>query len=772
MSNKLVHYSRQSGLKTLDPEFMGTGAPSEELKQGPVQTKQTSFYREGVEPESVVASGAKSKYTVNLGPEHKLYDIYEDPQGLVAQSVKQTGGINTDHIRGTLKNAGYHGFYTTHPNYKNQGVVNLLHPMPVSGEEEFGKAEELNKNYPISSKLKTRNKGYNAQDMGKPEWLPLEYIKDTEVHERGNPWFDDSHYLGTHEAIWVTHKPSDAKRYGSRVYEINLEGAKPVVHDGDGGYLYVRPKKEGALYPKNFSAESNPINVKKADLQKSPYGPKGAGLYSVTDNARRKMDRTSEDIGWGPNRAIHSTKPTASQQASVEAREYKQKSKKNPVKIYSPEEIKAFEQSRLAASEDLQKEFITIKSEEPLMKPYHSEAQRRWAHTAAGTKALGGKKAVKEWDTASRGLDLPEIMEKGLKGDWQKEGYKINHKGSLQGGDLEILAHDKAGNKVGYSQIDREPNGTIYNSWIHIGEDHRRKGIASGMLSYAENLTGRKLSQASLVEDTGFSPEGKALWTQPNRPFGKSDKLSQTLTRGSARSSLMMSQKDTIKSNLQRNNNFSSQGLNKSSKNSRINTVTEEDLMKGRLLRDSIIGNAVMLGLAVNDSIPNKTPTAQAPAAQYQAQQPTKKKGSTDNFKEKMLRTISSVESTGGTDYNHKKVESGLNAGHTAAGEYGLMPLTTKDIVGMHPHLNQKYGHLLDMSPDQVKQELEKSPNMQREIAGAHVKRLAKIFGNDPAKIGYAWINGVQGTMRAIKNNVNIEDHWHTKKILREFYKK
>ena len=39
--------------------------------------------------------------------------------------------------------------------------------------------------------------------------------------------------------------------------------------------------------------------------------------------------------------------------------------------------------------------------------PYKSDAQRRWAHTAAGIKALGGKNKVREWDRASKGLKLP-----------------------------------------------------------------------------------------------------------------------------------------------------------------------------------------------------------------------------------------------------------------------------------------------------------------------------------------------------------------------------
>lgn len=44
--------------------------------------------------------------------------------------------------------------------------------------------------------------------------------------------------------------------------------------------------------------------------------------------------------------------------------------------------------------------------------PYVSEKQRRWAHTKAGTKALGGKKAVAEWDKATKGKKLPKKVKK------------------------------------------------------------------------------------------------------------------------------------------------------------------------------------------------------------------------------------------------------------------------------------------------------------------------------------------------------------------------
>lgn len=40
--------------------------------------------------------------------------------------------------------------------------------------------------------------------------------------------------------------------------------------------------------------------------------------------------------------------------------------------------------------------------------PYKSDAQRRWAHTNTGVKALGGAEKVREWDRASKGKKLPE----------------------------------------------------------------------------------------------------------------------------------------------------------------------------------------------------------------------------------------------------------------------------------------------------------------------------------------------------------------------------
>ena len=45
--------------------------------------------------------------------------------------------------------------------------------------------------------------------------------------------------------------------------------------------------------------------------------------------------------------------------------------------------------------------------------PWKSKSQRAWGHSPEGTKALGGKKAVAEWDKATGDRKLPKRVKKG-----------------------------------------------------------------------------------------------------------------------------------------------------------------------------------------------------------------------------------------------------------------------------------------------------------------------------------------------------------------------
>jgi len=102
------------------------------------------------------------------------------------------------------------------------------------------------------------NIGYSTHG----HWAPLKELKEIEVEDRGNPWFEDIEVdLESMEGIWVALVPGDAIRYlfmsseiesedyqealrypEKYLIEVNLDGAIPVLGDGDGGTLYIRKK--------------------------------------------------------------------------------------------------------------------------------------------------------------------------------------------------------------------------------------------------------------------------------------------------------------------------------------------------------------------------------------------------------------------------------------------------------------------------------------------------------------------------------------------------
>jgi len=93
-------------------------------------------------------------------------------------------------------------------------------------------------------------------------WASLAEIRELEVEDRGNPWFDDEGLdLESMEGIWVTLDPQkalwylfSAEAFGSEEYRkalgnpelhlfrVDLTGASDVLKDGDGGVLYIRRK--------------------------------------------------------------------------------------------------------------------------------------------------------------------------------------------------------------------------------------------------------------------------------------------------------------------------------------------------------------------------------------------------------------------------------------------------------------------------------------------------------------------------------------------------
>jgi hypothetical protein len=135
----LVHFGVKTGLKELDPNFMGTSwVKSAENKYGVPEIRRTYFYREGTVPEEIVSSQAKTKYFVREPHPSKLYDLGEDAHKHVEtarqeMAAGQGAGSLSDRALGKIRDAGYEGFYNSTSALPN--VVALFHKVPVVHEE-------------------------------------------------------------------------------------------------------------------------------------------------------------------------------------------------------------------------------------------------------------------------------------------------------------------------------------------------------------------------------------------------------------------------------------------------------------------------------------------------------------------------------------------------------------------------------------------------------------------------------------------------------------
>jgi hypothetical protein len=145
---KLIHYSPEQGLKSIDPEHHGVRGIGSEVKQGVPSHKMSFHYLEGIKPESLVTSGAKSKYISSLG-DKKLYDIGEDPMRLkdkakermmkLAQNREVNRGIvRPDDLRDAfhqeIKTHGYHGIFNSGLDDTMSHVVGMFVPMKPEAE--------------------------------------------------------------------------------------------------------------------------------------------------------------------------------------------------------------------------------------------------------------------------------------------------------------------------------------------------------------------------------------------------------------------------------------------------------------------------------------------------------------------------------------------------------------------------------------------------------------------------------------------------------------
>ena len=130
------------------------------------------------------------------------------------------------------------------------------------------------------------------------------------------------------------------------------------------------------------------------------------------------------------------------------------------------------------------------------------------------------------------------------------------------------------------------------------------------------------------------------------------------------------------------------------------------------------------------------------------------------------LNAISQIESSGGKNFNHKEIESGMHQGHRAIGTYGLMPNTVKEMDNRmrRDGLTLEDAQAIqEMAPDAMKEYIESNPEYEKRLAeymAGHV--LDKQMG-DEEKAAYSWFQGHNMSPESIDSQ-GYKDHDYVKK--------
>jgi len=109
------------------------------------------------------------------------------------------------------------------------------------------------------------------------------------------------------------------------------------------------------------------------------------------------------------------------------------------------------------------------------------------------------------------------------------------------------------------------------------------------------------------------------------------------------------------------------------------------------------------------------------------------------------LNTIRQIESSGGKDTDHPEMESGLQAGTQAYGQYGLMPNTVKEVAKrniMGGNDDPDMQTLNKLDPTQVNDYLAQKPELEQNVAQTLADRVLQRQGGDEEKAAYSWNMG------------------------------
>ena len=376
----------------------------------------------------------------------------------------------------------------------------------------------------------------------------------------------------------------------------------------------------------------------------------------------------------------------------------------------------------------------------PLTKPYSSEAQRRWAHTAAGKKALGGEAGVHEWDEATKGKKLPEKVSKTE--DLEK-GEKVDIAVVVLRDGKFILAGKRRRNKKWGLPGGRNEKDGESNKAAAIRELEEEAGI---------KLSPKDLTLAGIREiKAGGEKKRIHVYTAQfpgGQPTTKNDPDEEFTAWRWIRCEDGQLPDEILDSKMTPPAEAA---------------FDELDMFKNESLEKGAVKNALTAGAMLGALASPTTTGAKVPSHEPLIPQAAQQHEGYD--RQKMLNAISMVESSGGKNVKHKPTSMG-----TAWGRFAEMPDVIHDTIRLNPDLKRKHGKALRLQGENLNRYMQDNKGLEDLIAQKHLERLEHHFGNDPEKIAFAYNHGIIGTNRALKAKQNISEHPYVQKF-RQYYK-
>lgn len=109
------------------------------------------------------------------------------------------------------------------------------------------------------------------------------------------------------------------------------------------------------------------------------------------------------------------------------------------------------------------------------------------------------------------------------------------------------------------------------------------------------------------------------------------------------------------------------------------------------------------------------------------------------------LQRIMQIESSGGKNTNHPEMESGIQAGTSGIGRYGLMPNTVKELINRRRQAGTMTPELQDldqMAPRDMKAHIEANPDIEDDLAKSLATKVLQKQMGDEDKAAYSWTMG------------------------------